>query len=76
MAEIPNFSYFINKSCNGTRVNNTLDLAMYLLNEARLALVPGSAFGAERYMRFSYATSMENLSDAVNRLKEALGKLN
>jgi aspartate aminotransferase len=49
---------------------------MYLLNEARLALVLGSAFGAEGYMRFSYATSMENLSDAANRLKEALGKLN
>lgn len=72
----PNFSHYMYKSSNGTCVNNTVDLAMYSLNEARIALVPGSAFGAERYMRFSYATSMENLSDAINRLKEALVKLN
>ncbi len=71
----PNFSNFMHKSYNGSTVNNSLDLAMYLLNEARIALVPGSAFGAEGFMRFSYATSMENLSDAVNRLKEALHKL-
>jgi aspartate/methionine/tyrosine aminotransferase len=72
----PNFSFFMNKSYNGSSVNNSLDLAIYLLNEARIALVPGSAFGAEGFMRFSYATSMENLSDAVNRLREALNKLN
>ena len=52
----------MNKSFNGTAINNSLDLAMYLLNEARIALVPGSAFGAEGFMRFSYATSMENLA--------------
>ncbi len=72
----PDFSHFMNKSYNGSKVNNSLDLAMYLLSEARIALVPGSAFGAEGFMRFSYATSMENLSDAVERLKKALDKLN
>jgi aspartate/methionine/tyrosine aminotransferase len=71
----PNFSNFMHKSCNGTTINNSLDLALYLLNEARIALVPGSAFGAEGFMRFSYATSIENLSNAVDRLKKALYKL-
>jgi aspartate/methionine/tyrosine aminotransferase len=71
----PNFSAYMNSSYNGSSVNNTIDLAMYLLNEARVAGVPGSAFGAEGFMRFSYAASMERLSDAVNRLKEALNKL-
>ena len=72
----PNFSAYTNKSCNGTRINNSLDLAMYVLNEARIALVPGSAFGAEGFMRFSYANSIEKLSEAVGRLKTALSKLN
>lgn len=72
----PNFSYYMNRSYNGSNVNNSVDLAMYLLNEARIASVPGSAFGAEGFMRFSYAASMERLSDAVNRLKMALNKLN
>lgn len=71
----PNFSYYMNKSYNGTTVNNSLDLAIYLLNEAKIAGVPGSAFGAENFMRFSYAASMEKLSEAVTRLREALNKL-
>jgi aspartate/methionine/tyrosine aminotransferase len=71
----PNFSNYMNKSYNGTTVNNSLDLAIYLLSEARIAGVPGSAFGAENFMRFSYAASMERLSDAVTRLREALNKL-
>lgn len=71
----PNFSAYMNKSLNGTSVKNSLDLAMYLLNEAKIALVPGSAFGAEGFMRFSYATSIENLSNAADRLEEALSKL-
>ena len=71
----PNFSYYLNKSCNGTTVNNSLDLAMYLLNEVKVAGVPGSAFGAEGFMRFSYAASMERLNEAISRIKEALNKL-
>ncbi|MBI5808550.1 MAG: aminotransferase class I/II-fold pyridoxal phosphate-dependent enzyme, partial [Ignavibacteriales bacterium] len=51
------------------------DLAMYLLHEAKVATVPGSAFGAEGYLRISYSTSMENLKEGVERIKEALAKL-
>ena len=71
----PNFSVYMHKSMNGKTINNSLDLAMYLLNEARIALVPGSAFGAEGFIRFSYAASLERLSDASERLKQALDKL-
>ena len=53
-------------------INNDLELADYLLNEAKVALVPGSAFGAEGYMRLSYATSMENLDQALSRIESAL----
>jgi aspartate aminotransferase len=49
-----------------------IELAEFLLNNAGVALVPGSAFGAEGYLRISYATSMENLEAALERIREAL----
>ena len=54
-------------------INNDIELGEYLLEQAEVALVPGSAFGAKGYMRLSYATSMENLETAIQRLKDALG---
>ncbi|MFO7444934.1 MAG: pyridoxal phosphate-dependent aminotransferase [Ignavibacteriaceae bacterium] len=71
----PNVSHYFGKKTETMRVENSFDFAMYLLYEARIAAVPGSAFGSENFIRFSYATSMENLEDAVGRLKEALAKL-
>jgi aspartate aminotransferase len=53
-------------------VDDDLSLAEYLLNEAGVALVPGSAFGAPGYARLSFATSMEVLKDAISRLEKAL----
>jgi len=54
-------------------VNDDVELTEYLLNEAEVALVPGSAFGQPGYMRLSFATSMENLSEALKRIGERLG---
>ncbi len=54
-------------------INNDMELGEYLLEQAEVALVPGSAFGAKGYMRLSYATSMENLETAIGRLKAVLG---
>ena len=54
-------------------INNDIELGEYLLEQAEVALVPGSAFGAKGYMRLSCATSMENLETALERLKAALG---
>jgi aspartate aminotransferase len=53
-------------------VNDDVELAEYLLREAGVALVPGSAFGAPGYVRLSFATSMQVLEDALGRLKRAL----
>jgi aspartate aminotransferase len=53
-------------------VNNDVELAEHLLDEAGVALVPGSAFGAPGYVRISFATSMEILQDALTRLANAL----
>jgi aspartate aminotransferase len=49
-------------------INNDVELAEYILEHAGVALVPGSAFGSPGYMRLSYATSMENLEEALQRL--------
>ncbi|TDJ54661.1 MAG: pyridoxal phosphate-dependent aminotransferase [Ignavibacteria bacterium] len=56
------------------KIESSLDLAMYLLKEAHIAVVPGYAFGAEGYIRISYATSMDNLKETIYRLKKALKK--
>ena len=55
--------------------HNATDLSLFLLDEGHWALVPGAAFGDDIYIRFSYATSEENLIEALKRMKEALAKL-
>jgi len=54
-------------------LKNDLELAEELLEKAGVALVPGSAFGAEGYLRISFATSMENLQKALDRIEGFLG---
>jgi aspartate aminotransferase len=71
----PNISFYFGKSSNTSKIENSFDLAMYLLNEAKVAVIPGSSFGAEGYTRLSYSTSMENLKEGVVRIKAALQKL-
>lgn len=60
---------------NNPRMSNDIKLAEYFLMEAGVALVPGSAFGAPNYLRFSYATSMPKLEEAVKRLSGAIKEL-
>ncbi len=67
----PNLSKFI----DGKRIKNDIELTTYLLEEGKVAVVPGSAFGKEGNIRLYYATSMENLKEGMNRMKEALQKL-
>jgi aspartate aminotransferase len=71
----PDVSYFYGKSFGGVTISNGNDLAMYLLNEASVALVTGSAFGDPDCIRISYAASEDTLTEAMNRIKVALEKL-
>jgi aspartate/methionine/tyrosine aminotransferase len=71
----PNISAYFNKSDGEKKIKNSFDFAMYILSDAKIAAVPGSAFGAEGFLRLSYATSMDNLIEGVSRLKESLKKL-
>lgn len=54
------------------KIKNSSDLAKYLLKEVHVALIPGSAFGADDYLRFSYASSMEDIREGMQRIKKAL----
>jgi Aspartate/tyrosine/aromatic aminotransferase len=67
-------SYF-GKSLGDRKINDSADLAMYLLEEGHVACVGGVAFGAPECIRMSYATSDENLVEAFNRIKQTLAKL-
>ncbi len=68
----PDISWFFGKTLKGTKINNSEDLAMYLLEEANVATVTGAAFGNPNCIRLSYATSEELLIEALKRMKEAL----
>ena len=72
----PEVSALFGKSYNGFVINNATDLSMFLLDVAFVALVPGAAFGDDKYIRFSYATSEDKLIEALKRMKEAIEKLN
>ena len=63
------------KTPSGAVINNSTDLAMYLLEEAHVASVGGDAFGDPECFRMSYATSDDNIREAMRRIKEALAKL-
>jgi len=68
----PDVSEFFGKSDGYIMIKNASDLAMYLLNEAHVAVVPGTAFGDPKCIRFSYATSREKIKVAFERIKKAL----
>ena len=71
----PDISAFFGKSHNGQTIRNSQDLCMYLLNEVFVVTVAGSAFGNDNCIRMSYATSEENLTKAMERIKQALMSL-
>lgn len=68
-------AFFGKTATNGRKIETATDLAMYLLDEAHVACVSGTAFGAPDFLRFSYATSDAKLSEAFARIKQALAKL-
>lgn len=71
----PDVSSFFGKKYGEHVINNDSDLSMYLLNEAHVATVCGSAFGDGNCIRISFATSMTNLMEAIERIGPALAKL-
>ncbi|MBW1792480.1 MAG: pyridoxal phosphate-dependent aminotransferase [Deltaproteobacteria bacterium] len=71
----PNLSRYYSKSFEGKPLKDSLGMAEYLLEQSFLATVPGIAFGADDFIRFSFAASMEEIKEGMSRLKKALAEL-
>lgn len=68
----PDVSAHYGRSINGTTVNGSLDMTAYLLDSARVGVIPGSASGADNHLRLSFATSLEEINNGLDRIKKAL----
>ena len=71
----PNTSSIYGRRFGDKKISSSGDLALYLLEEAKVALVPGEAFGDDDYVRLSYATSMEDIRKGLERIREAVSRL-
>jgi len=71
----PNFSHYYGKAYQGKKIANSTALADYFLDVAKVALVPGVEFGADPFERLSYATSMGDIREGIDRIEEALKNL-
>jgi aspartate aminotransferase len=71
----PNISALFGKSINGKTINNSMDFASVLLDEAKVAVVPGIGFGDDNYVRLSFATSMQVIQEGIEAIKEFVSKL-
>ena len=71
----PNVSGLLGKTANGKKLDSPCDVADYLLEEAKVAVVPGEDFGSKEHIRFSYATSLEDIEKGCRRIQEAVKKL-
>ena len=71
----PSIAAYVGAKFGETVINDSMDIAAFLLEEAKVAVVPGTPFGAPMNMRLSYATSDNNIIEGVRRIREAFGKL-
>ena len=71
----PDFSCFLGKEVEGKLLKDTFDISEYILRSSSVVTVPGDGFGAPGHIRFSYATSKENIEKGIERVKTALGKI-
>ena len=71
----PNVSRYFNVEADGNTIKDSADLCEYLLNQARVALVPGIAFGDDDFIRLSYATGLDKIDEGLDRIEAALKRL-
>ena len=69
-----NISKLIGKEIEGRIINNSLDFAEIVISKANVAVVPGSAFGADSFARLSYANSIENIKEGLDRIEKLIAK--
>lgn len=68
----PDVSAHYGRNIDGKSVNGSLDMTAYLLDNARVGVIPGSASGADNHLRLSFATSMDEINTGLDRIKKAL----
>jgi aspartate aminotransferase len=71
----PNVSKLFGMRFGNKIIKDSLDFCSFLLDEVHVAVVPGDSFGAEGFVRFSYATGMEKIQIGIERVKKAIDKL-
>ena len=71
----PNVSNLLGRTANEKKLASPCDFADYLLEEAKVAVVPGEDFGSKEHIRFSYATALEDIEKGCKRISAAVGKL-
>ena len=71
----PDISAYYGRKAGDRKIADSVELCEYLLEEGKVACVPGAGFGTEEHIRLSYATSIENVEKAMDRVQEALGRL-
>ncbi|MEA1974399.1 MAG: pyridoxal phosphate-dependent aminotransferase [Bacillota bacterium] len=67
-----NIEKLIGTKLKGNLINNSMDFANYLLDEALVAVIPGIGFGADKFVRLSYATDMDTIIEGLNRIEKAI----
>lgn len=70
-----NIKKLLNKKINGNVIKNSIDFSKYLLEEEKVAVVPGDGFGVSEYVRLSYATSMENIKEGLEKFHKFVEKV-
>jgi aspartate aminotransferase len=71
----PDIAALIGKKGNGKKMASPCDIADYLLEEAKVAVIPGEDFGSNAHIRISYATSLENIEEGCRRMRDAFTKI-
>ena len=68
----PDFSAHYGRTINGRTINGSMDMAAYLLEDAKVGVIPGNGFGADKHLRLSFAISLEEINRGLDRIKKAL----
>ena len=68
----PDISYYFGKQYDGKTITNSIEFTDFLLDKAEVAVVPGVEFGSDKHVRISYATSMNDIQEGMNRIKVSL----
>ena len=70
----PDFSAHYGRTIHEKTIHGSMDMAAYLLEDAKVGVVPGNGFGADKHLRFSFAASLEDINRGLDRIKDGLGR--